>query len=107
MTRIASLRPREKAVLTAIAEAKPNKQIAYELRITEGTVKVYVVTLLAKLGGGNRVALANLYRSCMPPTLDTIRTGIMSSEFTVAEARELLILLLDRSHGSKKLPEAA
>ena len=41
-------------VLQKIAEGKSNKQIAYELNLTEGTVKYYVTAILKKLNVYNR-----------------------------------------------------
>ena len=52
------LSPREQMVCQCLVRALPNKMIAYELGISEGTVKVYVSVLLAKLGLPNRTALA-------------------------------------------------
>lgn len=50
------LTPRQKAVLECVAEGKANKQIAYELGLTEGTVKLYVTAILKVLGVYNRTA---------------------------------------------------
>lgn len=43
-------------VLQKIAEGKANKQIAFELNLTEGTVKYYVTAILKKLNVYNRTA---------------------------------------------------
>lgn len=48
------LRPREHEVLRRIAGGKSNKEIAGELGITEGTVKLHVTSLLARLGATDR-----------------------------------------------------
>jgi two-component system nitrate/nitrite response regulator NarP len=40
-----------------------NKEIAHELRMTEGTVKIYLHRIYEKLGIENRVGLAMLCRS--------------------------------------------
>lgn len=50
------LTPRQKAVLEAIASGKANKQIAYDLGLTEGTVKLHVTAILKILGVNNRTA---------------------------------------------------
>jgi len=50
------LSPRQHAVLECIALGKSNKQIAYELGLTEGTVKLYVTAILKILGVYNRTA---------------------------------------------------
>ena len=50
------LTPRQKAVLEAIATGKSNKQIAYELGLTEGTVKLHVTAILKILDVYNRTS---------------------------------------------------
>jgi DNA-binding NarL/FixJ family response regulator len=49
---------REKQVVNLIKQAKANKEIAYELRLTEGTIKEYLFTIFKKLGVKNRTELA-------------------------------------------------
>jgi two-component system, NarL family, nitrate/nitrite response regulator NarL len=49
---------RERAILTAIADGQPNKQIAAALQVEEATVKAHVTRILAKTGLHNRVQLA-------------------------------------------------
>lgn len=53
---IKMLSPRQTDVLQLIARGMSNKQIAYELGITEGTVKLYVTAILKVLGVYNRTA---------------------------------------------------
>lgn len=53
-----SLSDRELDMLDQVMLAKPNKQIARDLGITEATVKVHLRSVLAKLGGENRTQLA-------------------------------------------------
>ena len=48
--------PRQNEILQKIAEGKSNKQIAFELNITEGTVKYYITAILKKLGVYNRTS---------------------------------------------------
>lgn len=50
------LTPRQQAVLECVAAGKSNKQIAYELGLTEGTVKLHVTAILKILGVYNRTA---------------------------------------------------
>ena len=50
------LSPRQTDVLGLIAKGLSNKQIAFELGITEGTVKLYVTAILKLLGVYNRTA---------------------------------------------------
>lgn len=47
---------RQAEVLQKIVEGKSNKQIAYELNLTEGTVKYYITSILKKLNVYNRTA---------------------------------------------------
>ena len=58
LERLDSLTKREQAVLDLVAQGLSNKLIARELGITEGTVKVHVKRLLAKLGMRSRVEAA-------------------------------------------------
>jgi DNA-binding CsgD family transcriptional regulator len=48
------LTPRERDVLTLIAEGLANKAIAVSLGISDQTVKFHVAAIIAKLGAGNR-----------------------------------------------------
>jgi len=52
---ISALTPRQLAVLDLLAEGKANKIIAYELGISEITVKAHVSAILRKLGVTNRL----------------------------------------------------
>ncbi|MGO9256246.1 MAG: response regulator transcription factor [Bryobacteraceae bacterium] len=49
---------RESQIVTLIRQAKANKVIAYELCLTEGTVKEYLNRIYRKLQVSNRTALA-------------------------------------------------
>lgn len=48
------LTPRELDVLRRVAAGKANKEIAYELEVSEGTAKTHVGNILQKLGCGSR-----------------------------------------------------
>ncbi len=50
------LTPRQIDVLKGVARGLPNKLIAYELGLTEGTVKVHITVILKTLGVTNRTA---------------------------------------------------
>ena len=54
----ASFTPRELAVLSHLKDGKPNKLIARELAICEGTVKIYIRRIMKKLGVENRTQAA-------------------------------------------------
>ena len=49
---------RQKQVADLIQQAKSNKEIAYELSLTVGTVKEYIYHIFRKLGVKNRTELA-------------------------------------------------
>jgi DNA-binding NarL/FixJ family response regulator len=51
---------REKQVVELVQLAKRNKEIAYELHLTEGTIKEYLNRIFRKLGVSNRTELAVL-----------------------------------------------
>jgi len=49
---------RERQVVDLVCQAKLNKEIAWELHLTEGTVKEYLNRIFKKLGVKNRTELA-------------------------------------------------
>lgn len=59
---LSSLTPRERAVARLVAQGSRNRDIAAELGITEGTVKVYLHKIYEKVGAANRTELALLAR---------------------------------------------
>ena len=60
MARMATLTPQQVRVLMMLSEGLLNKQIAYQLSVSEATVKAHVSRLLSKLDAGNRVQVAIL-----------------------------------------------
>ena len=54
LARIASLTPAQRRILAAIRQGLLNKQIAFELAISEATVKAHITAILRKLGVGSR-----------------------------------------------------
>lgn len=65
-----SLTPREREIVMRLRQGLRNKQIATEMNITEGTVKIYLFRLFHKLGVRNRFELASyggLDNSRYPP----------------------------------------
>lgn len=56
--RTANLTPREREIVGLLRQGLRNKQIAGEMGITEGTVKIYLFRLFQKLGVRNRFDLA-------------------------------------------------
>jgi DNA-binding NarL/FixJ family response regulator len=59
LKRHVSLTPREKEIVTWLRQGLRNKQIAAEMNITEGTVKIYLFRLFHKMGVRNRFELAS------------------------------------------------
>ena len=57
---IRRLTPREREIVDQLVEGRSNKQIAKELEINEGTVKVHLKAVLRKLGVANRTQAALL-----------------------------------------------
>jgi two-component system nitrate/nitrite response regulator NarP len=53
-----SLAPRERQLVGFVRKGLRNREIAAELGVTEGTVKVYLHAIFEKLGVGNRTELA-------------------------------------------------
>jgi DNA-binding NarL/FixJ family response regulator len=54
LARIASLTPAQRRILGQLSEGLLNKQIAYELDISEATVKAHITAIFRKLGVVNR-----------------------------------------------------
>jgi two-component system nitrate/nitrite response regulator NarP len=57
---LGALTTREKAIASLIAQGLRNREVASELGLTEGTVKVYLHNMYVKLGVENRTELAVL-----------------------------------------------
>ncbi len=58
-----ALTDRQREVLECLQRGQPNKLIARELALTEGTVKVHVRQIMRKLGASNRTQVAVLSAS--------------------------------------------
>jgi DNA-binding NarL/FixJ family response regulator len=56
--RLEALTPRQRDVLNYIVLGRTNKEIARELDIAEGTVKIHLAALFAQFGAHNRTELA-------------------------------------------------
>ena len=55
---LAALTPQQFRVMTMIAEGLLNKQIAYDLGVSEATVKAHMTAIMRKLGVNNRTQVA-------------------------------------------------
>jgi DNA-binding NarL/FixJ family response regulator len=49
---------RERQIVGLVAKGRLNKEIAYELHLSEGTIKEYLNRIFRKLGASNRTELA-------------------------------------------------
>jgi len=58
--KLASLTPRERAVAELVAQGQSNLEIAFNLKITERTVKAHLTSIYEKTGTGSRLNLALL-----------------------------------------------
>lgn len=63
--RVASLTPRQLRVLMLVSDGRLNKQIAYEIGVTEATVKVHIAAIMRKLGMFRRTQIAVLAQRVM------------------------------------------
>jgi two-component system, LuxR family, response regulator FixJ len=59
--RFTALTPREREVLRHIVQGKLNKQIAYDLGISERTIKFHRVAIMTKLGVNSAAQLTKFY----------------------------------------------
>lgn len=55
---------RQKEVLGLVAAGCANKEIAWQLKLTEGTVKLHVAAILRALGASNRTQAVSIARGC-------------------------------------------
>jgi DNA-binding NarL/FixJ family response regulator len=70
LRRLSTLTPQQVRVLMMLSEGLLNKQIAYELSVSEATVKAHVSAILQKLGVDSRtqavIAAANIEKGLWP-----------------------------------------
>lgn len=69
--RFEELSPREKEVVTLVAEGKTNKEIAQDLSISYRTVEKYRASAMMKLEVENTVELAKLSQLYMPGVMES------------------------------------
>ena len=73
---VAELTPQQFRVLGMIAEGLLNKQIAYELNVSEATIKAHMTAIMRKLNVSNRTQVALLARRlALDPALETADYG--------------------------------
>lgn len=80
-----SLTPREREIISWLRGGLRNKQIAAEMSITEGTVKIYLFRLFHKLGVRNRFELAQcgVFDQLQMATLNTPAADALSAALAV------------------------
>jgi DNA-binding NarL/FixJ family response regulator len=73
MSRMATLTPQQMRVLMMLSEGLLNKQIAFQLNVSEATVKAHVSAILQKLGVESRtqavIAAAKIEAGHFPQTM--------------------------------------
>jgi len=84
MRRHVSLTPREREIVMHLRQGLRNKQIATEMNITEGTVKIYLFRLFHKLGVRNRFELARSGAANLSPLDQRVMPQLIDIPSTVA-----------------------
>jgi DNA-binding NarL/FixJ family response regulator len=79
-----NLTPREQQIIGLLPQGMKNKELAYALGVTEGTVKVYLSRLFAKVGVQSRFQLALFALQNLGPDL-AADPASRSSSFVVME----------------------
>jgi len=63
---VADLSPAQMRILVSVADGQLNKQIAYDLSLSEATVKSHLTSIYRKLGVSNRTQAVLLAREMLP-----------------------------------------
>lgn len=61
--KLSSLTPAQNRVMTCLSDGLLNKQIAYEMGISEATVKAHMTAIFRKLGANNRTQALLVFRN--------------------------------------------
>jgi DNA-binding NarL/FixJ family response regulator len=78
--RLRQLTPQQLKVLMRVCEAKLNKQIAFELGVTETTIKAHITLIFKKLGVHSRTQAVLLLQRVRPELEDTEFAGLLSAQ---------------------------
>jgi DNA-binding NarL/FixJ family response regulator len=78
--KLRQLTPQQLKVLTRICEAKLNKQIAFELGITETTIKAHITLIFKKLGMHSRTQAVLMMQRMKPELAETEFSGLFATE---------------------------
>ena len=62
-TKLASLTPAQHRVMSCLSDGLLNKQIAFEMSISEATVKAHMTAIFRKLGANNRTQALLIFRN--------------------------------------------
>lgn len=61
--KLASLTPAQHRVMSCLSDGRLNKQIAFEMSISEATVKAHMTAIFRKLGANNRTQALLIFRN--------------------------------------------
>jgi DNA-binding NarL/FixJ family response regulator len=78
--KLRQLTPQQFKVLNKVCEAKLNKQIAYELGVTETTVKAHITIIFKKLGVHSRTQAVLLMQRLRPELEDSKFNALIAAE---------------------------
>ncbi|MHB0769821.1 LuxR C-terminal-related transcriptional regulator [Bradyrhizobium sp. 1.29L] len=88
------LTPRERQIARLVSEGMSNKEIARELNVSPGTVKVHLYNIFQKLEITNRTVLATLALLQRPSGVETIALAFLAiaiaDELKASEANDML-----------------
>jgi len=82
-SRLASLTPQQFRVLTMLSAGLLNKQIAYELGVSEATIKAHMTAIMQKLGATNRTQAVVLSQQL---ALDQVGLGSRAAQADASNA---------------------
>jgi DNA-binding NarL/FixJ family response regulator len=82
LEKLRQLTPQQLKVLYRVCEAKLNKQIAYELGVTETTIKAHVTLIFKKLGVHSRTQAVLMMQRMRPELMRTEFGGLVVVEDT-------------------------
>jgi hypothetical protein len=98
-------------VVTAITlnPSKPNKILAFELGLTEYTLKAYISRIFKRLNVENRFGLMlwgreNGYGPAPVPPYEAMRAMAKVTDFSREQARTLVVMILDRTPSAPEAP---
>jgi len=100
-SRRVSLAPRQRVLMHFVAQGLRNKEIAWKMGITEGTVKVYLSHLFDRLGVSDRYELALLALKNLSADQSGAADWVASSHGEYAERMAIPATLISRRHSAE------